>query len=182
MTEELGRLLSEHPTENGRRTRIATIALVIGGVALLTGIVLTIRYFGTPWGSAAEDPRYWSGSGMLEVGLLTVGVFGLIVGGLLLAMALRSKGERFDLYEKGLVHRYGDSVAVIPWPDIVSVEQRGMKVVSAVPRLPGVEYRCVLKLRDGRQFGFGTYTADAFHLADRIEATLRSRRRKSNPG
>jgi hypothetical protein len=172
VTDDLGRLLSEHPTDNSRRTRIATIALVIGGLALLIGIPLNIRYFATPWGSAAEDPRYWSGSGMLEVGLIVVGVFGLVVGGLLLAMASRSKGERFDLYERGITHHHGDAVETIPWSDIESVEQRGMKVVSAVPRLPGVEYRCVLKLRDGRQLGFGTYTKDAFSLADRIQVTL----------
>ena len=174
MAEELGRLLSEHPTDNRRRRRIALVALGLGVLGLAVGIPLNLWYFLTPWGPAAEDPRYWSGSGMLESGLIVLGVFGLIVGAVLLSRASRSKDERFDLYENGIVHRLGATVSAIPWADIASAEQQGIKKVSAIPRLPGVEYRCVLRLRDGRRLGFGTYTTDAFALADRIEAAVRS--------
>ena len=174
VTEELGRLLSEHPTDNGRRQRIAAVALGLGVLGLAVGIPLNLWYFLTPWGSAAEDPRYWSGSGMLEAGLIVLGVFGLIVGGVLLSRVSRSKGERFDLYENGIVYRLGDTVSAIRWVDIASAEQQGLKTVSAIPRLPGVEFRCIVRLRDGRRLGFGTYTSDAFALADRIEAAVKS--------
>lgn len=179
MVENLGQLLSEHPTNNGRRLRIAVIGFGLGLLGLGVGIPLTISYFATPWGSAAEDPRYSSGSAILEVALLVLGVTGLVIGTVLLSKALRSKGESFSLYENGMTHRLGDTVSAIAWSDIISVEQRGIRKVTAIPRLPGVEYRCVLRLRGGRQFGFGTYTADAFALADRVEAAVRGEKTDS---
>lgn len=182
MVEGLGRLLSEHPTDNRRRLRIAVIALGLSLLGLGIGIPSTILYFATPWGSAAEDPRYSSGSAMLPVALLVLGVTGVVIGSVLLSKVLRSKDELFTLYQNGITYRLGDVVSTITWSDIVSLEQRGIRKVSVIPRLPGVEYRCVLRLRDGRQLGFDTYTTDAFALADRVEAAVKPPSDHRKPG
>lgn len=167
-------MLSEHPTNNARRLRIAVIAFALSLLGLAAGVPLTISYFVTPWGSATEDPRYGAGSTILPVALLVIGVTGLIVGSVLMSKALRSKDEHFTLYENGIIYRLGDAVLTIALSDIISVEQRGIRKVSVIPRLPGVEYRCVLRLRNGRRLGFDTYTIDAFALADRLEAAVKS--------
>ncbi|MGP4015882.1 hypothetical protein [Saccharopolyspora sp. 5N708] len=83
----------------------------------------------------------------------------------------RTKGECFELYEQGIVHRVADAASVIRWSDIESVRPRGM-VQQGAPHMFGIDFQCVLRLTGGRRVKFNTYTDDAVTLAAKIDAAV----------
>jgi len=106
-TEQLGKRVAEHQTDNFRRRRTAIGCLVVAAIGLGAGVPLSIAYFTASWEPTSADPRFWSG------GLIGLGVLSLIVGVLLLAKAVRTKGEGFEVYEQGIVYHIADTVSVI---------------------------------------------------------------------
>lgn len=170
-TEQLGKRVAEHQTDNGRRRRTAAGFLVVAAIGLGAGVPLSVTYFTEPWGSAAEDPRHWSGSGLLPGGLVGLGLMCLCFGGLLLVRAVRTKGESLEVYEQGIVYRVADTVSVIRWSDIASVCLQGAERTGG-PHLLGIDFQCVMRLTDHRQLKFNTYTTDAPTLAAQIDAAV----------
>jgi hypothetical protein len=145
--------------------------LVVAAIGLGAGVPLSITYFTEPWGSTAEDSRNWSRSGMVPGGLVALGLVCLCIGMPLLAKAVRTKGECFELYEQGIVHRVADTVSVIRWSDIASVRLQGVEKTGG-PHLLGIDFQCVLRLTDRRRLKFNTYTIDAPTLAAKIDAAV----------
>lgn len=170
-TEQLGKRLDEYPTENDRRRRTAWGFLIVAAVGLGFGVPWTIWYFATPWGPSSVDPRHWSGSGMLPGGLTALGALFLCFAVILFVRAARTRGERFEVYEQGLVHRRADAVSVIRWSDITSVQLQGAEQTGG-PHMLGIDFRCVLRLADGRRFVFNSYTSEAPVLAKQIDAAV----------
>jgi hypothetical protein len=169
--ELLGKRVAQHRTDNGRRRRIAVAFLVAAGVGLVAGVPLSIAYFAVPWGPTSEDPRNWSGLGLLSGGLVGLGLLFGCFGFALLAKAVRTKDETFEVYEQGIVHRVGDAVAVISWSDISSVRLHGSEQTGG-PHYLGIDFYCVLRLTNGRRLKFNTYTSDAPTLAAKIDAAV----------
>ena len=169
--EQLGNRVDEYPTENGRRRRTALGFLIVAAVGLGLGAPLTIWYFAAPWGPVSEDSRHWSGSGMLPGGLVALGAICLCFAVILFVRAARTRGERFEVYEQGLVHRRADAVSVIRWSDITSVQLQGAELTGG-PHMLGIDFRCVLRLADGRRVVFNSYTLQAPMLAEQIDAAV----------
>jgi hypothetical protein len=169
--EQLGKRVDEHPTENDRRRRTALGFLIVAAVGLGLGVPWTIWYFAVPWGPVSEDPRNWSGSGMLPGGLVALGAICLCFAVVLFVRAAQTRGERFEVYEQGLVHRRADAVSVIRWSDLTSVHPQGAELTGG-PHMLGIDFRCVLRLADGRRLVFNSYTTEATMLAEQIDAAV----------
>lgn len=170
-TERLGQRIGEHRTDNARRRRTAAVFLVVAAVGLGIGVPLSIVFFADPWRVAAADPSAWSRLGWLPGGLVALGLLGLCFGGPLWTKAARTKGERFEVYEHGMVHHVADDASLIRWSDIVSVRAYGVEK-SGGPHHLGIDFYCVLRLTDGRRLKFTTYTADVPVLAATIDAAV----------
>ncbi|MQA08609.1 MAG: hypothetical protein GEU98_08660 [Pseudonocardiaceae bacterium] len=170
-TEQLGKRVAEHWTDNGRRRRTAVGFLVLAAIGLTAGVPLSIAYFAGPWGSVAEDPRHWAGSGLLPGGLVALGLVGLAFGLPLLVKTIRSKGECFEVYEQGIVHRVAGTASMIRWSDIVSVRLQGVERTGG-PHTLGIDFQCVLRLTDHRRLKFNTFTTEAPVLAAGVDAAV----------
>ncbi|MCI2422747.1 hypothetical protein MOQ72_35510 [Saccharopolyspora sp. K220] len=170
-TEQLGQRVAEYRTDNARRRKVGLVCLLIAVVGLGAGIPMSIAYFTVPWGPSSEDPRYWSGSGILPSGFTMLGALCLCVGIPFLVKAARTRGECFELYERGLVHRVADAVSTIRWSDVESVRLKGAELQGG-PHMLGIDFQCALRLTNGRRLKFNTYTADATKLAAKIDAAV----------
>jgi len=178
--ERLGERVAEFRTDNDRRRKTALVLLIVAAIGLGIGVPLSFTYFEDPWGPAGEDPRYRSGAGWLPGGLVALGLMFLLIGVPLLAKAIRTKGESYELYELGIRHRVAGSVSVIGWSDIASVRPQGVERTGG-PHHLGIDFQCVLRLTDGRKLKFNTYTADASELAAKIDAAVNGGTRPRRP-
>jgi hypothetical protein len=103
--------------------------------------------------------------------LLGLGLVGFYFSVSRLVAAVRKRGERFDVYERGIVHRVAGAESVIPWPDITAVRPIGREK-DGIPHAMGTDFRCELRLTDGRPVRFNTYTEGAVLLAETIAAAV----------
>ncbi|WP_143532603.1 hypothetical protein [Saccharothrix sp. ALI-22-I] len=162
-TEQLGKRVGEHRTDNGRRRRAAVAFLAVAAIGLGAGVPLSIVFF--------TDPTATAQSGALPGGLVALGLVCLCFGCSLWTKAVRTKGAFFEVYEHGIVHHVGGAVSVIRWSDIVSVRPYGVEKTGG-PHVLGIDFYCVLRLNDRRRLKFNTYTADAPKLAATIDAAV----------
>jgi hypothetical protein len=142
---ELGAEIGGFRTDNRERLHVALLCLVVGGAASLLGWV----WFTTVPGIAAGA-------------LLGLAAIGLVFGIVLLAAVFRHRGERFTLYELGVVRVLGRHRTELRWADITAV-----RIVEAVAHPV-----CLLKLRTGGQVRFAAATPEAQSLADWIRAAV----------
>jgi hypothetical protein len=168
---ELGTKISEFHTDNRRRIWTAAGCLVTGAIALYVGL----------WFILVAEPRMAGGGneGPVPGGLVGIGIAGLAFAVILTVLAIRRRGESFDLYAEGLVHIVAGRETVLRWDDISAV-----RVVDAqapenlhrrnqwLGRMLGGDLVCVLKLRTGGRLRFNGFTADARSLADWVRAAV----------
>ncbi|MBE1496252.1 hypothetical protein H4696_003352 [Amycolatopsis lexingtonensis] len=161
---ELGPAVRTHRT-NVRPRGWAAVILFAAGVALgLPGVVL--------WGIAdtvngkvrlAADP-FVVPAAMIS---LAIGCFGgTVVFG---AWAVRHRGEAFEVHDHALRLTGSGRTRVVPWPEIARVVH-GQTKDTALTRLTGGDFRCVVHLTDGGKFVVTGLTADARGLVAHVEA------------
>ncbi|MFI5608353.1 hypothetical protein [Amycolatopsis sp. NPDC051903] len=161
---DLGPLVSSHPTDDDQR-RVAGIAvLALAVVALGAGIPLSVSIFSRPFGpgeTSSERPEALAGA--LTVG----GVVLLVVAVLKLIKWARCRGEVIEVHERGLLR----GAEAIPWSAIATVHPQGSEVTGPRHAL-AFDFRCVVRLTDGRRFTFAGHTENATELAKAIEAAV----------
>lgn len=172
---ELGILISEFATDNRRRVWTA-VGLLVGGLIAL-GIGLgSIVDFGVGPDLPGATPNFSKASGVLT----GIGIGAVSYGVILAVLAARHRGERFALYERGLVRTIAGRELLLRWDDISAVRVVDGGALDHVrPWLPRMVVRvaggdlvCALKLRAGGRLRFNDFTADAATLADWIRAAV----------
>ncbi|RKN45885.1 hypothetical protein [Streptomyces hoynatensis] len=145
----LGKLLSKHRTDTGRRRRAAVRALVLGAVLVVAGAV-----------AFAAAPAY-AAAVLLLLGLLS------LLRGVLGARDHRRLGtELFAVRERGLVHRRGGYSQAVPWEKVASVTVvRGARPLLW---LAGRDTVCRVRLTEGGTIRVSPYTPDAARLAELV--------------
>lgn len=169
--QQLGHHVSGHAIDNARRRRTSTVILGVGVVALVLGVPLLIADINRPRGTTSEEAGQQFIQQLLG-GLVGIGLLALVAGALLLAKALRAKSERYDVFERGVVHRVDDAVSVIAWSDIVSVRVQGAVSDAFLARALGTDFSCRLRLADGRRLRFNSFATGASTLAAAIDAAV----------
>lgn len=154
----LGRFVSNHPTDNGRRGKVALVALVIGLAATAAGIPVAIAAF-------KENEGTQLAGVVLGLGLL--GLWAGVSSGL---RTLQRHGEQFQLREGGLVYRRTGETRLIRWADIRKVTERGQD--NAISRAAGWDVHCVLRIKGGRKLLLSGFTEDAAGLAYTIQRAV----------
>jgi hypothetical protein len=162
--QQLGKQVGEHRTDAARLRRTALRFLAVAVIGLGAGVPLSVVFFTAPLNSAS--------GGVLPGGLVAFGLICLCFGVPLLLKASRRKGERFDVHEHGLVHHVGGTDTAIRWSDIASVRPRGQELSGGGPHTLGIDFSCLLQLKDGRRIKFNTYTDRAPALAAHIDSQL----------
>jgi hypothetical protein len=155
----LGRFVRNYPTDNGRRGKVALLALIIGLAGTAAGIPLTIAVFDDGGGS--------SQAAGLALGVGLVGLWAGITSGL---RTLRRHGEIFQLREGGLLYRRTGETRMIRWEDIRKINDRGQN--NAVSRAAGWNVHCVLRVTDGRSLLITGFTEDAAELAHAVQRAV----------
>ncbi|WP_017596805.1 hypothetical protein [Nocardiopsis lucentensis] len=154
--ERLGELLRRHPVESDRLLRLGAVQAAVGAVAMVIGAGVVIAMI-----SGAEGGLTTAGM------LLGVGVIILGLGIWRLVQWRRTRGESFDVHERGLVHRTSGTVTVAPWGEIT-------KVYAMVDSLPLSEFRgtssfsCSVMLRDGTGIFVDSFVEDVRQLAETV--------------
>jgi hypothetical protein len=158
---DLGALIGEHPVDNQRRTRIGLGLTGAGAVALAIGVPLFIADVNRPLGPG-EPPG--SGADRVIGGLIGVGSLAFLCGVVLLIRVLQTRGHAIRLYERGIVRRAGDTEEATPWAEIAEVRLQGTEA-NRGGHLVGIDFRCAVRLHDGRRFAFSSHTTGATALA-----------------
>ncbi|MGW2848462.1 hypothetical protein [Streptomyces sp. NPDC001274] len=155
----LGAFIRNHTTDNGRRGRIAVVALLLGLVALGIAIPVTFAVFDQ------------NGTGTEVAGLLwgaaLIGVYGGVSSGL---RTLRRHGEIFVLREQGLVYKRTGETRVLPWTEILGAVDRGQN--HALGRFMGWDVHLVIRPWEGGRLLLTGYTEDAARLSGEIRAAV----------
>jgi hypothetical protein len=157
-TRALGQFVQNYPTDNGRRTKVAVIALLIGLAGTAAGIPLAV--------SAFNDGESGRASGLV-LGIGLVGLWAGISNGL---RVLRRHGEVYQLREGGLVYQRTGETRLIRWEDIRKVTERGED--NAISRAAGWDVHCVLRIKGGRKLLLSGFTEDAAGLAYTIQRAV----------
>ncbi|MET9629689.1 hypothetical protein ABZX92_19725 [Lentzea sp. NPDC006480] len=159
---ELGALVERYETSNRRRAVKAAIMMVIGVPLLAFGAFTLVIFMDGPAGSNMAIA-----GGILGLGL------GLMIFAIVFAVqAVWRRGEGFTLYEGGFVHSWRDNVVVVPWGDIGTVVDTGRN--TAIARLLGGDFGCLVVLTSGRKIVINAFTDNAAVLVGHIrEAFLR---------
>ncbi|WP_059013581.1 hypothetical protein [Streptomyces specialis] len=148
----LGRPLSKHRTDAGRRRRSARRALAAGAGGAAAGVAAFVA--GLP---------AWAGGVLLVAGLTG------LCRGVTRGLVHRRRGTGvLTPRERGLVHRRAGAVTIAPWRGIVAVRRPGR--VRAPLRLLGDDVVCRVVLRDGRVLRVSVFTHDARTLAGTVAA------------
>jgi hypothetical protein len=175
---ELGVLIGEYRTDNRKRVRTGAGMLVAGLIVLAVGVwyIIWTEYIvgpTIPGGPPSEGP--------LPGGLVGVGICGTAFGVILLVLAVRSRGERFELHERGLVRHRGSGRVEVGWDAVESVAvvdlhrpQLGVRTQrnTWLRRALGTDIVCTVKLRPSGTIRFTAFTADAGNLAGWIRAAV----------
>jgi hypothetical protein len=169
--ETLGSELSDHPTENGRRNAAATRILVVALAVIVVGVPWCVWFYGRPWRGAGPDPRNTLVGG-IPVGIVALAVLAVLAALLLYGAAVRSRGDRITVHERGIIHRHAGTETVLPWAAITRVQPQGYERPQHISHRLGIDYRCVLHLADGRRLAFTSYTREATALAKHITDRL----------
>ncbi|MER5501195.1 MULTISPECIES: hypothetical protein [unclassified Streptomyces] len=161
VSKQLGGFVREHRTDGGRRLRHAAVVIVVGTVGLAFGIPVTIASIGTT-----------DGAPQLAGLLLGVGLMGWGLGIWRLTQAFRTREQCFDIHEQGLAHRVAGTVTLIPWADIAEVGARNGGNDQLLAETRGMGFSCAIKLNDGRDIRFDTFTEDARKLAQVVHGAV----------
>ncbi|MEG3627628.1 hypothetical protein [Streptomyces poriticola] len=155
----LGAFIRNHPTDNGRRGRVAVVALVAGVVLAAVAVPVTVAVFAGEGTGTGLAGLLWGGA--------FIGLYGGISSGL---RSLQRHGEVFVLRESGLVHRRTGETRVLPWTEVRSVVERGQN--HALGRLMGWDVHLVIRIRGGGRLLLTGYTEDAARLSAVIRAAV----------
>ncbi|MEU7178899.1 MULTISPECIES: hypothetical protein [Streptomyces] len=155
----LGVFISNHPTDNARRGRVAIGVLLVGLAFAAAATPMTFAIF-------AERAHAVRLTGLLW-GAALIGIYGGVSNGL---RTLRRHGEIFVLREQGLVYRRTGETRVLPWTAIRGVVERGQD--HALGRLMGWDVHTVIRIRDGKRLLLTGYTEDAARLAITIRTAV----------
>jgi hypothetical protein len=155
--QQLGEVIRRYETNNGRRGRLAVIAVLTGISIGGLGVVMLIIVDDSPQIAAGAIPSVIIGIGL---GLLLVGIW---LGWLFLTRS----GEAFTVHEGGLVHAYAERSRAITWGEIAEVVDQGKDTVPA--RVLGGDVSCRIKLNNGgRALVITGHTRDAGHLVETV--------------
>ncbi|HEV3356732.1 MAG TPA: hypothetical protein VG247_08035 [Pseudonocardiaceae bacterium] len=166
---ELGMRISEFPTDNRRRIWTAVGLFVVGVIALGIGLGSIIEF---DYVLGPDVPGGAPNLGPVPGWLVGIGIAGIGLGVVLLVLAARHRGERFALYEQGLVRTIAGRELELRWADIAAIRVVEPKRSTWLTRLLGGDLVCVLKLRTGGRLRFNEFTADARSLADWVRAAV----------
>jgi hypothetical protein len=156
---DLGNLIHTYRVDSGRRIGLGVALTTVG--AVITAIaVLIIRLYVASFdgGTPSRLPGI----------VLLVGLVPLVVGLLRLVQAASRPGERFEIYENGFAHVTARRARAVRWADVLDVRETGRLDESGIRHTLGLDYRCVVRLRDGTKIRFNTMTDDAPVLASTI--------------
>ena len=149
----LGQRVRSHWVDTGRRWWHGLGVTTIGAVMMAVGILLAVMFFVGPVSGA-----------ILGLGLLL-----LVVGLIRLGQSLLRPDERFDVYEHGFVHVTRRRTRSVPWDQVTGLREIGDIFAGGLRSSIGVDYRCVVKVRDGSSVKFNTLTENADVLAGTID-------------
>ncbi|MFI9628843.1 hypothetical protein [Streptomyces sp. NPDC052042] len=155
----LGVFISNHPTDNARRGRVAISVLLVGLAFVAVAVPVTFAVFSGGGGGSKFAGLLWGGA--------LLGVYGGVSNGL---RTLQRHGEVFVLREHGLVYRRTGETRVLPWTAVRSVVDRGQN--HALGRLMGWDVHVVIRIRDGGRLLLTGYTEDAAQLATTIRTAV----------
>ena len=168
-TTDLGALVGRYPVDNKRR-RVLGLAYTIGGAAALAvGIPMMLSDTDRPM--LPGEPAYRAIE-MVIGGLLGLGGLAVLIGVVLLIRAAQTRGHAIDLHEHGIVRHARGAAEAIPWRDIAQVVRQGNPQNRGGL---GINFRCVVRLNDGRQFAFSSHTTRAIELAERLQTAVHGR-------
>lgn len=156
---ELGQRVRSHWVDTGRRRWHGIGVTVIGAVMMAVGIPLAAMSL------ADADSSFNPILGVL-VGL---GLALLVVGLIRLGQSLLRPDERFDVYEHGFAHVTRRRTLSVPWDQVTGLREIGDTLAGGWRSSIGVDYRCVVKVRDGSSVKFNTLTDNADVLARTID-------------
>ncbi|MDG4767564.1 hypothetical protein O7632_26240 [Solwaraspora sp. WMMD406] len=157
---DLGARTDSFPVDDGRRLGQGIGCLVVGAVPTVVGVMLSAAYVAN-----ANS----SGFSPLPGAILGLGLVLLFFGGLRLTQRLTRPDERFDLHEHGFVHRTSRGERAIRWADVAKVRHLGSYRDGGLAHSFGVDYRCVVELRDKSKIRFDTLTDRADVLGSKID-------------
>ncbi|MFV2020457.1 hypothetical protein [Micromonospora sp. LOL_023] len=92
----------------------------------------------------------------------------LFFGGLRPTQRLTRPDERFDLHDHGFVHHTGRGDRAVRWADVARVRHLGTYRDGGLVHSSGVDYRCVVELRDKSKIRFDTLTDRADVLGSKL--------------
>jgi hypothetical protein len=156
---ELGQRVRSHWVDTGRRWWQAIGVTITGAVLMAVAIPLAVV--------SLADPDY-SVNPIAAIGL-GLGLVLLVVGLIRLGQSLLRPDERFDVHEHGFAHVTRRRTRSIPWDQVTGLREIGDSLAGGLRGSIGVDYRCVVKVRDGSTVKFNTLTENADVLAQTID-------------
>jgi hypothetical protein len=139
---ELGPVLSRHDVDNGRRQVIAGWGLGLGLVGAVLSVIM-VRY--------EESDAFRPGQGNIGGALIGFTLSALTIGAVYLGMALRRRGEYFEVRENGLVHAADRTVRCYPWDRIAYVRIWRVPAGDPIAHYFGNQYRGTIAFTDRRR-------------------------------
>lgn len=97
-----------------------------------------------------------------------IGAGALVVGVVRLVQAIGRRGERFELYPDGLLHRYRGRAEFIEWSRVTAVLVDGAPRPSGLRHALGLDIRCRVRRQGGPAIRFDGLTEAAGPLAQHI--------------
>jgi hypothetical protein len=156
---ELGQRVRSHWVDTGRRWWQGIGVTITGAVMMALGILLAVMSLGD-----SDFPV----NPILGV-LPGLGLVLLVVGLIRLGQSLLRPEERFDVYEHGFAHVTRRRTLSVPWDQVCGLREIGDIFAGGWRSSIGVDYRCVVKVRDGSSVKFNTLTENADVLARTID-------------
>jgi hypothetical protein len=158
-TPHLGQRVRSHWVDTGRRWWHGLGFTTVGAVMTAVGILLAVVYL-----AESDFPI-----GPILGAILGLGLLLLVVGLVRLGQSLLRPDERFDVYEHGFVHVTRRRTRSVPWDQVTGLREIGDIFAGGLRSSLGVDYRCVVKVRDGSSVTFNTLTENADVLAGTID-------------
>lgn len=156
---DLGPLVRSHPVDGGRRIGQGVGVTIAGALITLIAIPIAAAYI-----ADANSPGFSPLPGVL----LGLGLALLVLGLVRLVQSVLRPGERFDVHEAGLVHVTARRTRSVPWPQVGGVRELGRFRPDGPVHWLGVDYRCVVRVKDGGSVRFNTLVEDADQLTHAI--------------
>lgn len=155
----LGQRVGSHWVDTGRRWRQGIGFTTVGAAIMAVGIPLAVM--------SLDDPDYPVGP--LPAVLLGLGLALFVVGLIRFGQSLLRPDERFDVHERGFAHVTRRRTLPVRWDQIAGLREIGDPHAGGLRGSLGVDYRCVVKVRDGSSVKFNTLTMNADVLVRTID-------------